>query len=86
MAPLPRMSRVVARAVRGGDGRRMGITYHAGRFVDDAEATVSIRNKAVNYGLGCFGGIRAYWDQSGEELYVFRLGEHVRRFVPHIPD
>jgi branched-chain amino acid aminotransferase len=59
----------------------MGITYHRNRFVDDAEATVSVRAKALNYGLGCFGGIRAYWDEKQRELFVFRLDHHVARLL-----
>lgn len=47
--------------------------------MDDAEARLSIRSKAVNYGLGCFGGIRAYWNEGKGELFVFRLSEHVER-------
>ncbi len=57
----------------------MGITYHRGEFVDDADAHLSIRSKAVNYGLGCFGGIRAYWNETQQELFVFRLGDHIER-------
>lgn len=48
-------------------------------MIDDADAQVSIRSKIVNYGLGCFGGIRAYWNESDEELYVFRLADHIKR-------
>lgn len=36
------------------------VTYFDGRFVDDADATISVRARALNYGLGCFGGIRGY--------------------------
>lgn len=57
----------------------MGITYHRSDFVDDADATISVRAKAFNYGLGCFGGVRAYWDETQDELYVFRLADHVER-------
>lgn len=59
----------------------MGITYHRNRFVDDADATISVRAKAFNYGLGCFGGVRAYWDEKQQELFVFRLEDHVQRLV-----
>jgi branched-chain amino acid aminotransferase len=59
----------------------MGISYHRSAFVDDADAHVSIRAKALNYGLGCFGGIRAYWSDKRSELFVFRLGDHARRLV-----
>jgi len=59
----------------------MGISYHRSGFVDDAEAHVSIRAKALNYGLGCFAGIRAYWNSKRRELFVFRLDDHARRLV-----
>ena len=59
----------------------MGVTWHRNAFVDDAKATVSVRAKAFNYGLGCFGGIRAYWDERQDQLFVFRLRDHVERLV-----
>jgi branched-chain amino acid aminotransferase len=59
----------------------MGVSYHRSSFVDDADAHVSIRAKALNYGLGCFGGIRAYWGEKRRELFVFRLLDHARRLV-----
>ncbi|HEY8516600.1 MAG TPA: branched-chain amino acid transaminase [Candidatus Binatia bacterium] len=59
----------------------MGITYHRNQFVDDEAATVTVRAKALNYGLGCFGGIRAYWSEEKRELYVFRLEDHVARLL-----
>ncbi|PRP96007.1 branched-chain amino acid transaminase [Enhygromyxa salina] len=55
------------------------LSYIDGNIVDEEHATVSIRSRALNYGLGCFGGIRAYVADEGQELYVFRLEDHVRR-------
>ena len=57
----------------------MGVTYIDGEFVDDDKATVSVRSRALNYGLGCFGGIRGYLADDGKEVFVFRLEAHVRR-------
>jgi branched-chain amino acid aminotransferase len=34
---------------------------------------------ALNYGTGCFEGIRAYWNAAEEQLYVFRMPEHYER-------
>ena len=52
-------------------------------FKDDfrplADATVSIRAKGLNYGLGCFEGIRAYWCENEEQLYIFRCRKHYVR-------
>jgi branched-chain amino acid aminotransferase len=35
---------------------------------------------AFNYGTGCFEGIRAYWNEEDEQLYIFRMPEHYERF------
>lgn len=55
------------------------ITYFDGKFVDDAEATISVRARAVNYGLGCFGGVRGYLADDGQQVHVFRVPEHMAR-------
>jgi len=55
------------------------ITYFDGKFVDDAEATISVRARAVNYGLGCFGGVRGYLADDGQQVHVFRVAEHITR-------
>lgn len=55
------------------------ITYFDGKFVDDAEAVISVRSRALNYGLGCFGGIRAYTAEDGAQLYAFRVADHIAR-------
>ncbi len=56
-------------------------TYFDGRWVDDAEATVSVRSRALNYGLGCFGGVRGYVADDGRQVLVFRLDAHVQRLA-----
>lgn len=57
------------------------VTYFDGEFVDDAHATVSVRSRALNYGLGCFGGIRGYLADDGQQVHVFRLASHTRRLA-----
>lgn len=57
------------------------ITYFNGEWVDDENAVVSVRSRALNYGLGCFGGIRGYTTKDGTQLNVFRLRDHVRRLA-----
>src|SRR5215475_7559065 len=34
---------------------------------------------ALAYGTGCFEGIRGYWNEERQELYLFRLREHYER-------
>ena len=55
------------------------VTYMDGKWLDDADATVSVRCRALNYGMGCFGGVRGYLADDGKEVFVFRLDAHVRR-------
>ena len=40
---------------------------------------ISLLSGVVNYGLGCFEGIRAYWNESEQQLYVFRMSDHLQR-------
>jgi len=55
------------------------VIYFNGAFVPEREATISVRSRALSYGLGCFGGIRGYKSDDGRQVNVFRLDRHVRR-------
>jgi branched-chain amino acid aminotransferase len=55
------------------------LIYFNGVFVPEREATISVRSRALNYGLGCFAGIRGYKSHDGGQVHVFRLDRHVRR-------
>lgn len=57
--------------------------FFNGKVLDENEneAKISIRSKIVNYGMGVFEGIRAYWNEDDNELYAFKLEEHYRRFL-----
>jgi len=55
------------------------VAFFKEEFVPIEEAQVSIMTHGLNYGTGCFEGIRAYWNAQEEELYVFRMREHYER-------
>ena len=55
--------------------------FFRGRIVPYSEARVGVLTHALNSGTGCFGGIRAYWNADEQELFVFRPGDHFRRFL-----
>lgn len=44
-------------------------------------AKVSVMTHALNYGTACFEGIRAYWNEDEEQLFVFRMHEHYDRLL-----
>ena len=49
-----------------------------GKYVPTEKAQVPITTHAIHYGTSIFEGIRAYWN--GENLHIFRLDEHVKKF------
>lgn len=55
--------------------------YFEGDIVPFEQATVSVMNHTLNYGTGAFGGIRGYWNEDEEQLFVFRPLEHFTRFL-----
>jgi branched-chain amino acid aminotransferase len=50
-----------------------------GAFVPWKDATVHVMSHALHYGTAAFEGIRAY--PSGQQMYVFRLPDHLRRLA-----
>ena len=52
-----------------------------GRIVPIEEAKISVMTHALNYGTACFEGIRAYWNEQEDQLFVFRMREHYDRFL-----
>jgi branched-chain amino acid aminotransferase len=53
--------------------------FFADRIVPIEAAKVSVMTHGLNYGTGCFEGIRAYWNEEAQQLYVFRMKEHYER-------
>ena len=51
-----------------------------GKLVPQAEAVLPVNSAAVFYATNVFEGLRAYWNESDEEVYAFRLAEHFVRF------
>ncbi len=55
------------------------VTYFGNAFVPDEQAKIGVKTHAFNYGTGCFEGIRGYWNEADEQIYLFRLREHYER-------
>jgi branched-chain amino acid aminotransferase len=53
--------------------------YFKKQIVPLAEAKIGVMTHAFNYGTGVFEGIRGNWNESHEQLYVFRIREHFDR-------
>jgi branched-chain amino acid aminotransferase len=55
------------------------IVYARGRFLKYDEARVGLLTHGLNYGEGCFEGIRGYWNAEARELNLILLREHYER-------
>ncbi len=50
-----------------------------GEFIAAERGVISVRTHAFAYGTGCFEGIRGYWNEEDQQVYLFRLREHYER-------
>lgn len=57
------------------------ITYFEGNYVPTEQAKVSVMTHAFNYGTGLFEGIRGYYVPEQDNVFIFRLQEHIDRLV-----
>ena len=55
--------------------------FFNGRLMPYSAAKVGVLTHGLNYGTGVFGGIRAYWNQDLQQLFIFRPHDHFRRFL-----
>lgn len=55
------------------------IAFHAGEWRPTDQCTVPINTHALQYGTGCFEGIRGYWN--GSRINLLFLREHFQRLA-----
>src|SRR2546426_6660797 len=58
-----------------------GYAYFEGRIVPMSEAKVSIATHALQYGTACFEGIRGYWNEQQQQLYLLKMRAHYQRMA-----
>jgi branched-chain amino acid aminotransferase len=56
------------------------IVWFNNRFVPLEEANVNILTHGLNYGTGVFEGIRGYYDEKQDDLFLVRALEHYERW------
>ena len=52
-----------------------------GKFVALKDANVNIQTHALQYGTACFGGMRGYWNNIENQMYLFRTEDHFNRII-----
>src|SRR6188474_1828673 len=50
-----------------------------GKIVNPEEATLSVFTLTVLRGANVYEGLRAYWNPAKQDLYVWKLDEHLKR-------
>ncbi len=55
--------------------------FFEGKIVPLEDARVSVMTHAFNYGTGVFEGIRGYWSEAKQDIYMLLLREHFERFL-----
>ncbi|MGB9757635.1 MAG: branched-chain amino acid transaminase [Candidatus Bipolaricaulaceae bacterium] len=55
--------------------------FFRGEIRPIGEAKISVMTSALHYGTGVFEGIRAFWNEEEQELFVFRMPEHYARLL-----
>jgi branched-chain amino acid aminotransferase len=53
--------------------------YFEGKIRPIESAKVSVMTHSFNYGTAIFEGIRGYWNADEEQLYIFKLDQHLDR-------
>ena len=55
--------------------------YADGRFARYDEAKVGLLTHGLHYGTGCFEGVRGFWSERDEELYLLHVRDHYERLA-----
>ena len=57
------------------------VVFMDGEYVKAEDAKIPVRNHAFLYGTSVFEGIRAYYNAEEDQMYAFRIKEHMERIL-----
>ncbi len=55
--------------------------FFEGKYIESDKAVISIKTQSFLYGTSVFEGIRAYYNDSDKQMYIFRMKEHYERLL-----
>lgn len=61
--------------------KEIEFVFSDGEIIPYREANIHIMTPCVRYGALIFEGIRGYWNDDKQEMYLFRLGDHSKRLI-----
>jgi branched-chain amino acid aminotransferase len=59
--------------------RHDAVVFLNGEYIPVDQARVGVMTHALSYGTGVFEGIRGYWSEQRQDVFIFRLREHFER-------
>ncbi len=59
----------------------MEYAFFEGKLVPIEEANINIKTNSLHYGTAVFEGIRAYWNEEHQQLYLLFAREHYQRLL-----
>ncbi|EDP74610.1 branched-chain-amino-acid transaminase [Hydrogenivirga sp. 128-5-R1-1] len=59
----------------------MEYAFFEGKFVPIEEANINIKTNSFHYGTAIFEGLRAYWNEDHQQLYILFAQEHYERLI-----
>ncbi|MCS7171708.1 MAG: branched-chain-amino-acid transaminase [Aquificaceae bacterium] len=59
----------------------MEYAFFEGKYVPAEEAKINIKTNSFHYGTAVFEGIRAYWNEEHQQLYILFAREHYHRLL-----
>ena len=57
------------------------IVFMNGKYISSDKAVVPVKTHALLYGTSVFEGIRAYYNDENNQMYIFRMKEHFERLL-----
>jgi len=60
------------------------LIWFKGNIIPVEEAKVNVLSPTSQFGANVFEGLRAYWNKADEQLYIFKLEEHIDRLLKSI--
>jgi branched-chain amino acid aminotransferase len=55
--------------------------FRDGEYVRYRDVTLRLMTHAFSYGTGCFEGMRAYWNETNQQLYLVQAAKHFERLL-----
>ena len=55
--------------------------WFRGNIVERDKALISVLSPTSQYGINVFEGVRCYWNNDKQQLYAFKLDEHINRLL-----